>query len=77
MDDDVVRVTQVVMTEELEGFVSVTTPKLPHTVTGEQLSVFQEFAIGVNKDCSLRVLVTEWSLFLCDWLYSGWARGFV
>ena len=77
VDDNVVRVTQVVMTEELEGFVSVRTPKLPHSVTREQLSVLQEFAIGVNEDCSFRVLVRELPLFLCTWLYSGWARGCV
>ena len=77
VDDDVFRVTQVVMTEELEGFVNVRTPKLPHTVTREQLPVFQETAFGVNKNCTFRVLVTKWSLFLCDWLYSDWARGCV
>ena len=68
MDDDVVRVAQVIVTQELEGFLSVGTPKLPHSVAREQLSVLQEFAIGVYEDCCFRGLVTDWSLFLCDWL---------
>lgn len=59
VDNDANKVMQVVITEELEGFVSVR--KLLHSVTREQLSVLQEFAIGVNEDSFMALALVSFS----------------